>query len=512
MTALRNIGFAALKKENNELNEENKVLSEKLAYAEEQLLWFNRQIFGRRSERIVDLKNEDQLLLDGFEELEPLPESEKKPVAAHERKKPKRNGNQSLTFPDDIPVEFQVIDIADDKKICPETGVALVKIGEEITQRLAHRAGSYYIKQIVRPKYALPAQEEKGIFVEELPDTILPKSRADESLLAEIVTRKFADHLPLYRLSEIFSRDGIQISRQLLSQWILRLGGVLMPLYDEMVKRVIESKNIFVDETPIQLQVKGKGKLQQAYMWVAVGGEGADPPYRVYRFYPNRKHENAFDLLKGFSGSTHSDKYGAYEKMAKADGITWHPCWNYVRRKFVEAESGDPKFRSWVLRKIRYLFMFERVAWSRNPEERLRIRAEKETPIIDELIAAVKDRVENGNVLPKSKYREALNYFYGLTPDLKNYLHHANARMDNNVAERSIRPLAIGRKNWLFVGSLDGGRSTAVLLSLVQTCRGLGINPREYLEDMMRRFLGHPANRFAELLPDNWATIRSKNG
>ena len=181
------------------------------------------------------------------------------------------------------------------------------------------------------------------------------------------------------------------------------------------------------------------------------------------------------------------------------------PCWVHIRRYFEEAKSGDLEFRKMFLRKIRYLFMFERVAWARGEKERLRIRREKEAPIIDELIAAVKEKVKEGNVLPKSKLAMALNYFYGLIPYLKNYLEHPNARMDNNVAERAVRPLAIGRKNWLFVGSMKGGQSAAVLLSLVQTCRGLGVNPRDYLEDVMRRFYSHPANRLSELLPEQWA-------
>ena len=162
------------------------------------------------------------------------------------------------------------------------------------------------------------------------------------------------------------------------------------------------------------------------------------------------------------------------------------------------------------MRKIRYLFMYEKVAWARSEKKRLRIRQEKEIPIIDELIAAINDNLFNGKYLPKSKFREALGYFCGLIPYLKNYTQHPWARLDNNVAERAVRPLAIGRKNWLFVGNEEGGEAAAVILSLVQTCRGLGINPREYLEDVMRRLMGYPASKVYELLPDQWAKSRSK--
>ncbi len=194
--------------------------------------------------------------------------------------------------------------------------------------------------------------------------------------------------------------------------------------------------------------------------------------------------------------------------LANAKKIIWCPCWAHIRRKFFEAESGDPKFRDWVLRKIRYLFMFEKVAWARSEEERLRIRLEKEVPIIDELISAIKGKLIDGRILPKSKYREALGYFCGLIPYLKNYTMHPNAHLDNNVAERAIRPLAIGRKNWLFVGNEDGGKAAAIVLSLIQTCRGLGLNPREYLEDIMRRLMSHSAQKLEELLPDRWLAAR----
>src|SRR5690606_19917420 len=332
----------------------------------------------------------------------------------------------------------------------------------------------------------------------------IPKCRADESLLADIITKKFADHLPLYRIAEGMERDSIHISRQLLSQWVVRIGRQLEPLYDLMLKQILESENIFVDETPIKMLQPGKGKAHQAYMWVVAGGKERDPPLRIYHFKTDRKHHNATDLIGDYSGFLHSDKYGAYEKLAAEKDLTWCPGWSHVRRKFFDAEAGDPAFRKWCLRKIRYLFLFERVAWNRTAEERLKIRQEKEVPIIDELISAVKKKLSEGKVLPKSKLKEALGYLYSLVPYLKNYTKDPWARIDNNVAERAVRPLAIGRKNWLFFGNEEGGKAAAVLLSLVQTCRGLKINPRVYLEDVLRRFMSHPYQRLDELLPQNW--------
>ena len=503
-----------------ELWAENAILQAKLAeyetqlgqsrgtiiYLEEQLAWFKRQIFGKKSERVVANLNEQQLTLEGFENLQKPQEAEKETIPAHERRKPKRDGQDKIILPPDLPVQTTILDIPEEQKICQQTGESLVQIGVEITHKLAHKPGSYYIKEIIRPKYAHPQREEAGILTAELPETLLPRCRADESLLAEIITQKFSDHLPLYRIAEIIEREGIKISRRLLSQWVIRVGMALKPLYAEMVSQVLKSQNVFIDESPVKLWEKVK--CQTGYMWVLVGGQEKDPPYRIYDFRESRCHDHVWDILKDYRGVLHSDKYSAYQRLAERRIILWCPCMSHIRRKFFEAEVGDPAFRRWVLCKIRYLFMFEKVGWARSPEERLKIRQEKEVPILDELIKGVQEKLHDHKILPKSKLREAIGYFCGLIPYLKNYTGHPFARLDNNVAERAVRPLAIGRKNWLFFGSPEGGEAGAILFSLVQTCRGLKINPREYLEDVMRSLMSHNAQKLHELLPDQWLAHR----
>lgn len=480
------------------------------SYLKEQVEWFQRQLFGQRSEKIVSNLDEKQLVFSGFENPENTSPENKDLVKAHERKKTKKDGEYKITLPPDLPVETIILDLSEEEKVCHISQKSLIKIGEEVTHKLAHKPGSFFIKEIIRPKYALPKESGEGIRVQNLPETLLERCQADDSFLADILCKKFADHMPLYRISEILSRDGIGISRQQLSQWVLRCGQALSPLYHEMKKIILESGNVFIDESPVNLLVKGKDKVQKAYMWVLVGGLGSNPPHRIYGFYPDRKHANAKDILGDYAGMLHSDKYGAYEALAieKNSKIIWCPCWVHIRRNFFDAESGDPKLRKWILRKIRYLFMLERVAWARSEEDRLKIRQEIEIPIIDELIKVIKARLVQGRILPKSKFRQALGYFCGLIPYLKNYTQHAYARLDNNVAERAVRPLAIGRKNWLFMGSEKGGEAAAVILSLVQSCRGLGINPREYLADIMPKLMGYNAKNLHELLPDEW--IKSK--
>jgi transposase len=494
------------------LNQTITTLTSEVNHLKEQMEWFKKQLFGQKTEKFVDSQNEGQPYLQGFDQLNPTSTEEDEEEIVPDRKRKKRvpTGKDKIKFSDDLPVERQVIDISEEAKICSETGKPLVKIGEEVTSRLAHKPGSFFIKQIVRPKYALPQNSEGGILTADLPESLLTRCQADESLLAEIMVRKFGDHLPLYRQSEIMARSDVYISRQILCQWVLRAGHALKPLYDEMLNHILHSGNVFYDETPVDMLEPGKGKVHQAYMWILVGGKLADPVYRIYDFCTNRRHVNAADMLKDYHGVLHSDKYGAYEALANRKILIWCPCWAHIRRKFVEAESGDPVFRSWVLRQIRYLFMLERVAWARSEEERLRIRQEKEIPIIDRLIKAIKDKLINGKILPKSKFKEAIGYFCGLIPHLKNYTQHAWARIDNNVAERAVRPLAIGRKNWLFVGNEDGGEAAGIILSLIQSCRAVGVNPREYLEDVMRRLMAHNSKQLHELLPDQWLKARNK--
>lgn len=490
-----------LRKENLSLYNENVVLKE-------QLEWFKRQIFGKKTERIISEVDEKQLIIPGLEDLEVKQEEEIQSIAGHKRRKSKRTGKESITLSPDLPVKTTILDLPEEEKICKETGVALVHIGDEVSHKLAHKPGSYYIAELIRPKYAHPKKSEQGIFIRDLPDTLLSRCRADDSFLAEIITKKFSDHMPLYRIGEGMGREGVGISRKILSQWVIRCGMALEPLYDAMVQKILGGENIYIDESPVKLQAKGRCKT--GYMWVIVGGNEPNPPYRVYDFRENRRHANVLDILKGYRNILHSDKYAAYETLAKRKIITWCPCYSHIRRNFFEADSGDPTFRKWVLRKIRYLFMLEKVAWTRSPQERLRIRKEKEVPIIDELIHRIKARIIQGNLLPKSKFSKALRYFCGLLPYLKNYTKHSFSRLDNNVAERAIRPLAIGRKNWLFFGSVDGGKAGAILLSFVQTCRGLGINPRDYLEDVFRRLMSHNAQKLDELLPDQWLLSRKK--
>lgn len=215
-----------------------------ILYLQEQNAWLLRQIFGKKSERVVEV-DQEQLELDGFEAAG-QEQGGVQTIPVHERKKRTSTAEDAIKLPDDLPVEITIIDIPEEDKICKETGVPLEKIGEEVSHKLAHRPGSYFLKKIIRPKYAHPHREEQGVTTAPMPDGILPKCRADESLLADIITRKFVDHLPLYRIGESFSRDGIQISRRLLSQWVVAVGVALKPLYDAMKDQILQSDRLHI--------------------------------------------------------------------------------------------------------------------------------------------------------------------------------------------------------------------------------------------------------------------------
>lgn len=484
------------------------VLKEEVFLLKEQLAWFKKQIFGQKSERIVaDL--DTQPFLPEIATADPQAKEPEKVKISYERNKVQKNkGCDTISFPDDLPVKRVELDIPECEKVCPESGEPLVCIGHDVSRKLGRSPEQFFIVEYIRPKYVSKTYPEYGVLSSALPDAVISRCPADESLLSYILTSKYADHLPLYRLVDILQRSKVKISRQTLSKWVITLGTALTPLHEAMKGRVLKSGVVFADETPIDLQVQGKSRCQQAYIWIYAGGGGGDPPYRFFEFCLNRNHEHPIKTLKGYKGVLHSDKYGAYEKLAKNDDIIWCPCMAHVRRKFVEAEGGDPDLRRRILRRIRHLFMLERVAWSRSAEERLRIRGELEKPILERITAMVKERLLSGGLLPKSNFAKALNYYMGLAPYLTNYINHPDARLDNNVAERGLRPLTIGRKNWLFIGSEDSGRSAATILSLVQTCRNLGINPQEYLEDVLRRIMSHPAKKIDQLLPDIWLAAK----
>lgn len=490
-----------------DLVSENKTLKEQIALLQEQIKVLQKMLFGQKSERFIESSQVQYLpglAPDPAEVAEPTPVK----VPAHEKRKAKSTPINTISYPEDLPVETVVLDLKEDEKIDAASGKPLIKIGEEVTKRLAIKPGHFFVKQIIRYKYATAGEADLGIKTPELPDTILNRPACDESFVADVIVKKFCDHLPLNRQSDILTRQKIYVSRQTLSNYVNKVAEALTPLYELMKKTVFSSNNIFVDETPVDELAPGKGKTDQGYVVTVVGGLSLNPENRFYIYFPDRKHDNFYKLLAEYKGVLHSDKYGAYEQLAIKKHLTWCPCFSHIRRKFIEAEGSDPKLRTEALDLIQKLFKIEESSASLNEQERLSLRASESEFLIDQLTNLAYTNI--GKVLPKSKMGQAFTYLLGLRPYLKNYLKSPMARMDNNVAERALRPVAVGRKNWLFVGSEAGGHNTAILLSFAQTCRALKINPYDYFEDLLRRYQSHTYKNLEELLPANWLNSRNK--
>ena len=250
----------------------------------------------------------------------------------------------------------------------------------------------------------------EGIKIADKPESLLNRCPAHESLLADIVVNKYCNHIPLYRQSEMMTRDKIFISRQTLSGYMIKIGQILAPLHSLLQQEILASGNIFIDETPIDVLSPGKGKTKQGYMVVIAGGPSLNPALRVYHFLPDRKHAHFEEMFKDYQGFFHSDDYGVYEKIAKQDGVIWSPCIAHVRRQFFEAEAGDKAFREEVLKDIQHLFAIEEKVKELLPEERVQIREREAAPVLEALIEKNKKKLMEGTLLPKFKLTQAIKY------------------------------------------------------------------------------------------------------
>jgi transposase len=476
-----------------------------LADANRKLAWFNRQVFGQKSERCVDLDPKQGELDLGLDEGEA--KTEEMTVPAHKRRKKRRStGEDAISWPEDLPVEEEILDVPEAERIDPLTGETMEVIGEDVVDKLARRPGACFIKRTRRLKRANPKNPKAGVVQAPARSSLLLGGKLDESFLAWICTEKFGFHQPLYRIGEKLKLEGVEISRQTLSRTVMLAAEKIVPLFEEMKRRTLASDCLHVDETPLKMQQKKKCK--QCYVWLYLAADANAPPYHVYDFCDDRSQRHPRGFLKNFDGTIHADAWSGYVAMDKEGLLTWSACWAHARRKFENASDGDPKLRAFVMRRIKLLFMLERRAWSRStPELRLKTRTILEKPLVEDLFQHVLDARKN--LLPRSSLAGACDYLLSYRKNFECYLEDPNLRMDNNPAERGLRKLVLGRKNWIFVGSPKAGRTMAAMLSLVQTCRAMGINPIEYLDDVFRRILDHNSQALYELLPDQWAAARN---
>jgi transposase len=477
-----------------------------LQHQVEQLL---RRVYGRRSEKLdPNQLMFDDLMLEAHKQPASLPEPVLEPVSAAKRKPPKaskRNHPGRIPIPEHLERVEIVLDIPEQERICQETQKPLKQIGWEVSEKLEYRPGKLLVNVYKRPKYASPdSTAEVGVITAPMPDHPIAKCKADVGLIAHVIVSKFADHLPLYRQDGIFEREGVTIPRATQSSWVIQTYEAIRPLEDELKKAVLESDVIFTDDSIIPLQVKGHGKVRKARLWTYVRGD-PDPPLTVYDFSRDRSKKRPLKFLEDYQGFVHADAYSGYDELFRRPGLIEVGCWVHARRKFDEATSSRPVEATEIMARIAKLYRLEQQCCEMTAEQRYEFRREHSKGII----AGIFERLEELKALtvPSEPLRKAVDYALNQRKALYRYLDDGRLKPDNNTAENAIRPLALGRKNWLFAASERGARATALFLGLIQSCKACEVNPWQYFDDMLRRIMTQPVTQLRGLLPDQWKPL-----
>ncbi len=460
----------------------------------DELAQLKRLIYGSRHERFIPTTPPEQLSLGISAEQKPTL------VTATERLEYTRKKKQSTTetiktgrmkLPANLPREQVVIEPAEDVS-------GMKKIGEEITEELERIPGKLFVRQYVRPKYAKSNGE--GVVIAELPARPIDKGIPGPGLLAQIVIDKYTDHLPVHRQIQRFEREGIKLSSSTLTDWISGTCTLLEPLYEVLKKKILSSDYLQADETPIKVLDKDKkGTTHRGYHWVYHA-----PIERLvlFDYREGRGREGPNEVLENFKGHLQTDGYAVYEDYGRKAGVTLLHCMAHARRKFDEAKDNDLARAEYALTQIQKLYAIERQARDNNltAQQRYALRQEKSLPVLTELKSWMLENYKS--VLPKSTIGQALHYSLERFDKLMIYASDGELEIDNNLVENAIRPVAIGRKNYLFAGSHNGARRAAMLYSLLGTCKINNINPFEWLRLTLDKIPVHPVNRLHELLPN----------
>ena len=471
----------------------------------EQLL---RARYGPRRERV----NESQLflfavaLVSAGREAPPHPGS---PAGSRAAEAPpaQRKGHGRRPLPKSLERRRVVYDLEEAKRQCPECQEEVKRIGEEVSERLEYVPASLVVIQEACQKYACA----KGCTVVTASKPMAPidKGLPGPGLLAQVAVSKYGDHLPLHRQEEIFQRQGVELPRQTMCDWMRQCAELVSPLFELMKQEVLKSKVMQTDDTPVPVLDPELPRTRTGRIWTYVGDD--QHPYTVYDYTPTRSRDGPEEFLKEFRGYLQADAYSGYDHFYKEPerGIVEVACWAHSRRRFFEAQSSDLMRSTVMLAYIRLLYDVEREAREKQlkGEACRALRQEKAKPILDDIYAYLER--EQPHVLPKSPEGEAIAYTMSNWKALTRYCEDGDLQIDNNGAERSLRGIAVGRRNWTFYGSDHGGRTAAVLTSLITTSKRLGLNPFAYLRDIFQRIGAHSQSRLAELLPDQWQAAPS---
>ena len=464
----------------------------------QQLDQLKKMIFGSRQERFLPSDiNPSQLLLDiQVEETASCSVVDAKKISYVKtntivKQKPLLHPGR-MKLPDHLRREEIIIEPTHDISGCK-------KMGEEITEVLEYDPGELFVKKYIRNKYAKPNNE--GVLIGELPARPLEKAMAGEGLLAQIVIDKYIDHLPLHRQMQRFERTGIKLAYSTLTDWVSSTCQLITPLFEALKKEVLQSAYLHADETPIKVLDKDKkGETHRGYYWVY---QNSLDKIVFFDYQEGRGREGPMEILENFNGYLQTDGYNVYDVFDKKENITLIHCMAHARRMFNDALDNDQSVAAHAMQQIQKLYAIERNCREQHLsfDEIKAIRQEKSVPILTALGAWMKEQYVN--TLPKSNISKALAYSIERWEKLSLYTENGMLNIDNNPVENSIRPVALGRKNYLFAGSHEAAKRSGMLYSLLGTCKMHGIEPYGWLKSVLQKIATHPINRVHELLPQH---------
>ena len=482
-----------------------------------QIARLRRMAFGRSSERLDRQIGQLELQLEELETgaAEVAGDDPAEPAIDEAPAPVKRTTNpKRAPLPEHLPRETIVHEPAHDAACtCTACGAAMGKLGEDVTEVLDYIPGRFQVIRHVRPKYACKRCD--AISQAPVPNLPIPRGRATPSLLAMIVVSKYLDHLPLYRQSEIYAREGVDLPRSTLADYVGQIAWLLAPIAEGIRTHVFAGEKIHGDDTPVAVLAPGLGRTKTGRLWAFVRDDrpfcGSAPPAAAYFFSPDRKAEHPAKYLAGFSGFLQADAYAGfsalYDPGRKTPGpITEVGCWAHCRRKLFDVweATRSPVARE-AIDRISAFYAIEDRARFTPPDERLTHRAAL-PELLDSFFTWAE--ITERKLSTKSALAEALRYAITRRAALTRFATNARLEADNNIAENAIRGIALGRRNWLFAGSDEGGHRAATVITILQTAKLNGLNPQTYLTDALTRITdGHPINRIDELMP--WAAIET---
>jgi len=477
-----------------------------------------KQAYGPRADRINDSA---QMLLDFGQKLEAspvhpsdLPPEEKTDEPAATRRLVSRrirtHGRRDIGSMDHLPMVEQKYELTGDLCRCPACQRQRDKIGEEVSYTIEHVPATLVRVKHIQCKYACRCCEQNGDhpqieLAEKTNGSPIDKGMPGPGLLAYITTSKYADYLPLHRLQGIFERQGFELDRSTMCLWMADVARLVRPIYDLMVKRVLQSHVLATDDTVMPLLQPGRAR--QARMWIYMGDESQ--PYNVFDFTISRARDGPKRFLKGFSGVLLADAYGGYDGIVLDQDLRRAGCWSHARRKFVEAEPTAPDLARTLLRTIKGLFDVETRAKGLSSDDRLDMRRAESQPIVEglrNLFVEQKDRL-----LPKHPMAQAIGYAVNQWPELTLFTSDGAVPIHNNLAEQQMKRIALLRKNALFVATPRGGQTAAILSSITSTCQRHGINPQVYLTQLLAGIQDTPISQLDQWLPDQWKAAQDEH-